>query len=1037
MAPKRKADDVKEPKYTKKKQTPVSKHNKQTQIIVEQKKKGRIVCNDKCYATYEVNAAKRKKGQKRNIEYAIIRSPLFQDLGTTEVPFFLDSALIKVGLSAGYDVKESTLPNAGNGLFALKNYVKGELICEYEGEFRNRRDTKAFLESNPQNKTNYVWEVTQELSHLPKKEQFEGWSIDMAELYSEVKNFKTNAFGIGGMANTNRNNYNTVYDNQNNATTVPFAGRKFFTSIGYESWLDKTFKNVVNNEKGLKASDIVNARRFGANCDFRAFLVATKNIQAGDEIFNDYGPHYEPDWINQEIEDEKEPNIPSINEEKSQNPDEDVKQMTDEADFIMKFLGVAQLPIFERKDFYDAMGLLEKNNEFKEYGYYWTKTTERNWSRVMQNNSLDEKTPPIQYMSLLANFLMDSCGEREQASLLFMRLLQIKENEEKEVDLDETIPYNDENKWPDEVPEAGPILPEDDVMDQDFHGHNAGDLNVEDDYVPPENDDGVGLGLDLDQIDEKKQPDQQQPVDDRQDEKKEPDENKNQPPQPPPPDPNRNMSPENIEDKLLKATSTYISGAIVGTIPLIMKLNVDINEKILTTLWNCIDDQKCRDAIDGIWNYMKPWRDNGEDNPIVQILQQTHKKVIYDGLKGWLSAYTDVLNDNLEMDRDELKNVFTEIYKDKENLYRILNNIYGVMTDSQKRRAKELAGTEEKRQERKEEKEEKKKEQKRERKEAKLMAEAEADQFYEDIVPNKAAHVVRDFHGDLKDFETRYCFDVMNIKFENATYIAFGIKDYDLRIRAHWKKPSAALVKGAWMLIYMPLERMPKGDFTVDETKLTNNEKKILKSKLYKSFKKPYIRKNFICLVKVLDAYLTNTSEPRKEEWKRFSDWAFFEVEDEKDESKNVLMDQMGNEFKENSRWVFEFEAVQLFTGVDEETKKIIPNVIPGWDIEDSPDADPNPQKIPVSWRHTDMHSYVTQNLRYTHGISHNIWGQIFLKRSYIDQLPAQFKELDDKFSTIYTERVFLNNYSEVPEDDNDDTIQYIVNDPVVLGADD
>ena len=139
-----------------------------------------------------------------------------------------------VTLGHGIIVKASTIPGAGYGLFATKNFKKGEGITEYDGEI-----------------------ISRSYANILKQQNLDTHIVALSPGRSAINGLTTITVGRGGAQFSNdindKNRYNAVFGKT-----------------------EHILPGLQDNRTGLK--DL-----------FRIFLKAKKDIKAGDEIFVDYG----------------------------------------------------------------------------------------------------------------------------------------------------------------------------------------------------------------------------------------------------------------------------------------------------------------------------------------------------------------------------------------------------------------------------------------------------------------------------------------------------------------------------------------------------------------------------------------------------------------------------------------------------------------------------------------------------------------------------------------------------------------------------
>ena len=136
----------------------------------------------------------------------------------------------------GIQVKPSTIPNAGLGLFATKNFKKNELITEYDGRIIDNETAKEVQRTN-----------------LLASFHFVGLTLG----HSVIDGIKIPILGRGGASFAN--------DSMNHP---PYNAKFFRTNILMSDLPDQRTGNLELT---------------------RLFLKALRNIAKGEEIFVDYG----------------------------------------------------------------------------------------------------------------------------------------------------------------------------------------------------------------------------------------------------------------------------------------------------------------------------------------------------------------------------------------------------------------------------------------------------------------------------------------------------------------------------------------------------------------------------------------------------------------------------------------------------------------------------------------------------------------------------------------------------------------------------
>lgn len=1097
MAPKRKKSE-KSSEQKKKKKTLTAKHIEQTQLLRQLKKRSLILLNDKAYATYEVNASRRRKGQKRQIEFAVLRSPRFEDIGTKTVPYFMNTTYKCVDLT---EVKDSTIENGGRGLFAKKNFEPGELIVEYEGFYRNPKETKRFVTENKGNEAwlAYIWEVTDELSHLPKKDQHKGWSVDFTgEIYEDYFNRSTpqelkRYIGIGGMSNTKLDNYISPEDNENNAITVPFIGRDFFKAIGYESWVDKKILPLISGEKGILARNVLRAQRFGGSSNMRVFLVATKRIREGDEIFNDYGPHYEPAWVNAEIPDQPEPREPVISIEEAKNGDEDIKNFCDITTKLLNVLNVSQLPAYGYDDFRNTLEYILKNpaKMRQEYNIHInTRTTKKVIEDLIAKTSDDRKD--VEYMNIIyetyielshgtdnsilkyaLNYFLnadfedaddtetpeiiqpdiepqqpsqlqpydlenpppedndfdmldvnnDNAEQNDNAELLeepllqlynniphpasdawnnyvmtladkkvplrlfggsdvleyFMEVYTVKEREfEKTGDEDGNQKFIIEqlrhlilallHKWKDEPYIVDPIEAFNelnDMVNEALDDNKMSDIST---YLSEKyGRDLESYGTVKDLNTQEKAP-EVQPIELKSPEVKAPEvkapeveamtqtligENE------------RIILWNNTLSRMIRKTVFDMNSSFYGEIIQSEYRNRKSLYDLLILLKECLgfDDEKCDQKLDDIIGEV-----HNQHMTALSRTDAADQAAAATLIDDFMNLFT--FNNNLTL---------TEI----QQLIRVNNTFNKDLVNAQRRDQREG------------------KKEAKEVKEGKAPLSQRQQEAKEILMANRVPHVIKDFHGDLNEkFDVRFMFDVLNVKWPNIGFIAFGYKPFDVRIRISWKVPPTSLREGARVLLYIPAQLMKSDEWEYDEEQLSRAEREGLKTPLWRFFSNKSMRKSFACMVTIDRVYKATSPIPRDPLWNRFTDYTFRSAEDQKNidefeekfrtgqeelgalqRSKDIQQrsedeiaeidlkisdltvrlrrmkqtnDNLLSSIAKNvydvkkNHWVFEFKDIKLFTEIEDtedakgnSIERIIPAFIDAFEIEPVSDTDP------------------------------------------------------------------------------------------------
>jgi len=164
----------------------------------------------------------------------------------------------------GLEIKTSTLKNAGNGLFATREYKKNEFITIYEGTYVKWEDA--------------IKKTVGEKSYIRTLWLFK-FVIDGSKMLTNEGEVKINnpqkqllGWGGGAFVNDARDNkkYNSEFDSI------------FFT------------KHIIADEEELKP------------CYKFIVLLAIKKIRPGDEIFVSYGKHYWEDYDKKKKKKEEE-----------------------------------------------------------------------------------------------------------------------------------------------------------------------------------------------------------------------------------------------------------------------------------------------------------------------------------------------------------------------------------------------------------------------------------------------------------------------------------------------------------------------------------------------------------------------------------------------------------------------------------------------------------------------------------------------------------------------------------------------------------
>jgi hypothetical protein len=135
----------------------------------------------------------------------------------------------------GVHVKTSTIPGAGLGLFATRNFKKNELITEYDGRIIDNKTAKQVQKNHPGQSFHFV-------------------ALSLGR--TVIDGIKTPIPGRGGASFTN--------DSMNN----PPYNAKFFRTY-------KVMPDLPDHRTGLTELT-------------RLFLKATRDITKGEEIFVDY-----------------------------------------------------------------------------------------------------------------------------------------------------------------------------------------------------------------------------------------------------------------------------------------------------------------------------------------------------------------------------------------------------------------------------------------------------------------------------------------------------------------------------------------------------------------------------------------------------------------------------------------------------------------------------------------------------------------------------------------------------------------------------
>ena len=183
--------------------------------------KSRISCRQGCKKFCFRHAFKYQKNKECIDEKA---KPKFLNCG----------ALSSTTIGNGVEVRKSLIPNAGNGLFTMKPFLKGEAVTEYDGKVIDNNEAKQLRQIK---KDRHIKTVDRNASHID--------GLNKPILHR----------GGASFANDAMNNalYNTVFC--------------------------KTEK-VIHGLPDLRTGDKVLGR---------IFLRATRNIAAGEEIYVDYG----------------------------------------------------------------------------------------------------------------------------------------------------------------------------------------------------------------------------------------------------------------------------------------------------------------------------------------------------------------------------------------------------------------------------------------------------------------------------------------------------------------------------------------------------------------------------------------------------------------------------------------------------------------------------------------------------------------------------------------------------------------------------
>jgi uncharacterized protein len=134
-------------------------------------------------------------------------------------------------------VKKSTLPNAGKGLFTLKDIKKGEIVCEYKGERIKWADA---TERNEKNKGGYVFYINKNNC------------IDAYDYKDTFGRYANDAAGVGRIKGFRNNSTYDIVKNRVyiRATRNIPAGSEIFVSYGQSYW--NIMREEIKEKERLK-----------------------------------------------------------------------------------------------------------------------------------------------------------------------------------------------------------------------------------------------------------------------------------------------------------------------------------------------------------------------------------------------------------------------------------------------------------------------------------------------------------------------------------------------------------------------------------------------------------------------------------------------------------------------------------------------------------------------------------------------------------------------------------------------------------------
>lgn len=120
-------------------------------------------------------------------------------------------------------IKKSTLPRAGKGLFTTKDIKKGEIICEYEGEIITWNEA---IRRNDEGINGYVYYISERVC---------------VDAYYAKKTFGRYANDAAGLTRKKGARNNSVYHEAKRkvfikATRNIRAGEEIFVSYGRSYW---------------------------------------------------------------------------------------------------------------------------------------------------------------------------------------------------------------------------------------------------------------------------------------------------------------------------------------------------------------------------------------------------------------------------------------------------------------------------------------------------------------------------------------------------------------------------------------------------------------------------------------------------------------------------------------------------------------------------------------------------------------------------------------------------------------------------------